>query len=149
MPAVYRELQQQELSAAMRIRIQVFVEEQKVPLEEEHDSLDLTARHFGGFLDGRLVGTGRLVLQEGVGLIGRLAILPEFRGRGFGRGLLQALMAAGAAAGRNEFVLAAQLQALDFYVKLGFKAEGAVFLDGGIPHRTMRRQIREIEERDQ
>jgi predicted GNAT family N-acyltransferase len=58
-------------------------------------------------------------------------------------------MAAGAAAGRNEFVLAAQLQALDFYVKLGFKAEGAVFLDGGIPHRTMRRQIREIEERDQ
>ncbi|NMA61652.1 MAG: GNAT family N-acetyltransferase, partial [Firmicutes bacterium] len=48
------------------------------------------------------------------------------------------IIATGREQGLEEFVLGAQLQAMDFYARLGFIAEGDVFLDGGIPHRTMR-----------
>lgn len=138
LPVTYRQLTTDEFQQAMQIRIQVFVEEQKVPLAEEQDSYDQLAQHFGVFFAKKLVGTGRLVLLPNSGKIGRVAILPEYRGRGFGRGLIKAILAAGQQQGIEQFELGAQLQALDFYAQLGFQVEGEVFLDGGIPHRTMR-----------
>jgi predicted GNAT family N-acyltransferase len=122
----------------MEIRLKVFVEEQQVPVEEEYDSHDDTAQHFGVFLEGQLVGTGRLVTQDQIGRIGRVAILSEYRGRGFGSRLINTIIATGQKQGLEEFVLGAQIQALDFYAQLGFVVEGEVFIDGGIPHRTMR-----------
>lgn len=138
LPTIYRQLKPAEFAQAMKVRLQVFVEEQKVPFEEEYDCYDEVAQHFGVFYDGKLVGTGRLVFQEQCGKIGRVAILPEYRGRGFGSNLIQMIIATGREQGLEEFVLGAQLQAMDFYARLGFIAEGDVFLDGGIPHRTMR-----------
>ena len=38
----------------------------------------------------------------------------------------------------NSFVLDAQIQVIPFYERLGFVAEGDVFLDAGIEHRRMR-----------
>ena len=148
MPILYRELQPGEFSRAMTIRIEVFVEEQNVPLEEEHDSHDLTAKHFGVFREGLLVGTGRLVIQEKTGQIGRVAIAKECRGLGLGRGLIRAIMESAQSLGVEDLTLGAQLQALDFYKKLGFNAEGEIFQDGGIPHRIMRRVggVKEMDE---
>ena len=39
---------------------------------------------------------------------------------------------------RPGITLAAQLQAIPFYERLGYLAEGPVFMDCDIPHRTMR-----------
>lgn len=138
MSVIYRQLTREEFPQALEIRIKVFVEEQNVPLEEEHDCYDMVAQHFGVFLGEQLVGTGRLVLQGRVGKIGRVAILSEFRGRGLGNGLVRTILTTGQKQGLREFVLGAQIQAMNFYANLGFVAEGEVFLDGGIPHRTMR-----------
>lgn len=138
MSVIYRQLTREEFPQALEIRIKVFVEEQNVPLEEEHDCYDMVAQHFGVFLGEQLVGTGRLVLQGQVGKIGRVAILSEFRGRGLGNGLVRTILTTGQKQGLREFVLGAQIQAMNFYANLGFVAEGEVFLDGGIPHRTMR-----------
>ncbi len=146
MLAIYRELQQNEFSQAMKIRLEVFVEEQRVPLEEEHDSHDLTAKHFGVFLEGSLVGTGRLMLHERTAAIGRVAILSEFRGLGLGSGLIRAMIEQAKGAGVEEFVLGAQIQALCFYEKLGFRAQGPIFQDGGIPHRIMRYHVGGVKE---
>ncbi len=138
MSVTYRQLKSEEFPQAMEIRLKVFVEEQQVPVEEEYDSHDDTAQHFGVFLEGQLVGTGRLVTQDQIGRIGRVAILSEYRGRGFGSRLINTIIATGQKQGLEEFVLGAQIQALDFYAQLGFVVEGEVFIDGGIPHRTMR-----------
>ena len=40
-------------------------------------------------------------------------------------------------AGVHTLDLGAQVSALGFYEKLGFKAEGDIFLDAGIEHRNM------------
>ncbi|HSV75342.1 MAG TPA: GNAT family N-acetyltransferase [Chthonomonadales bacterium] len=124
--------------ACYALRICVFVEEQAVPVEEEMDHYDADAAHFVVEADGRVVGTARLVhLGDGCAKVGRVAILPEYRGRGIGHALMHHVMEAGL---RNcsTLVLDAQVDVIGFYERLGFEAEGPVFLDAGIDHRRMR-----------
>jgi predicted GNAT family N-acyltransferase len=121
------------------IRYAVFVDEQKVPAELEVDTLDLASLHALAFdAQGQALGTGRLLPD---GHIGRMAVLPQARGRGVGGALLQALMTAAQARGDREVVLSAQTHALPFYARFGFVAEGQEYDDAGIPHRLMRRSL--------
>lgn len=119
------------------VRMTVFVEEQRVPVEEELDSYDEIADHFVAEEDGRVVGTARLIDRgDGTGKIGRVAILPDYRGRGLGRDLMWYVMAA-AFQRFDTLMLDAQVPVIPFYERLGFEAEGGVFLDAGIEHRKM------------
>ena len=38
--------------------------------------------------DGRLIGTCRVIVEEGVGRLGRMAVEPELRGHGIGAAIL-------------------------------------------------------------
>lgn len=119
----------------MRIREAVFVHEQGVPAELEHDEHDSSAVHLLAYVDAREpVATARLV--QG-GQVGRMAVLPPWRGRGIGSALLTELVRQARADGYTEIYLHAQCHAEDFYRRLGFVADGAVFEDAGIPHRRM------------
>lgn len=125
-------------NAAFALRREVFVREQKVPEEEEHDSYDLTATHFVAVAEGEVVGTLRLVdLPEHV-KIGRVAVHGQWRGRGIARQMMEAAMAHARSGGRERFYLTAQSDKLGLYEKLGFVAFGPEIIDGGMPHRAMR-----------
>jgi len=133
-----------EMEAARRVRRLVFIEEQAVPEDLEWDELDAAARHYGLCVAGEVVGTARLVLKAGgVGKIGRVAVLREFRGAGGGAALMRHVMVEARALGCGELVLDAQVPVIPFYERLGFAAEGEEFMDAGIPHRRMRRLIEE------
>lgn len=121
--------------AAADIRRRVFVEEQQVPEEEEWDALDAECLHFLACREGTPLGTARLLPD---GHIGRVAVLAEARGLGIGVALMQAAIAAARARQHTEVVLSAQTHALPFYARLGFIAEGDIYLDADIPHRVMR-----------
>jgi len=130
-------------NAAFALRREVFVWEQKVPEEEEHDAHDLTATHFVALAEGEVVGTLRLIeLPEHV-KIGRVAVRQAFRGRGIARLMMDAAMAHARAGGREKFYLTAQSDKLGLYEKLGFSAFGPEFFDGGMPHRAMRNYDRD------
>ena len=121
---------------ASRIRLEVFVEEQQVPLEEELDARDAHCLHAIAYdTDGQPMGTGRLLPD---GHIGRMAVCKAWRGQGVGSMLLTALMDAARQRGDAEVVLDAQLHARPFYARHGFVEEGDTFMDAGIPHRVMR-----------
>ena len=124
---------------AQRIRFIVFVDEQKVPPELEMDEHDAPSIHALAFADGKAVGTGRLLLD---GHIGRMAVLKEWRGRGVGQAMLRALIDAGRRRGDPDLVLNSQVHALAFYAAEGFKAEGPVYEEAGIPHQVMRLKLR-------
>lgn|SRR5689334_8789055 len=124
---------------AQRIRFIVFVDEQKVPPELEMDEHDAPSLHALAFSDGEAVGTGRLLLD---GHIGRMAVLKEWRGRGVGQALLRALIEAGRQRGDQDLVLNSQVHALAFYAAEGFKAEGPIYEEAGIPHQVMRLKLR-------
>ena len=119
----------------LSIRYEVFVEEQKVPVELEQDHHDATATHvLAKMADGRSIGTGRLLTD---GRIGRLAVRKEFRGQGVGTAIVKKLVAQATHRNLPHVLLHAQVQSIPFYEKLGFKAQGPEFIEAGILHREM------------
>lgn len=123
---------------AFALRREVFVWEQKVPEEEEHDQYDLTATHFVAVAAGEVAGTLRLIYSDEHVKIGRVAVRQAFRGRGIARAMIRKAMDHARSGGRDRFYLTAQSDKLGFYESLGFVAFGPEFMDGGMPHRAMR-----------
>lgn len=128
---------QADLARAFAIRMRVFVKEQHVPAEIELDRDDQGAQHFLASVDGRAVGTARLVLRRGKAKIGRMAVLKSYRRRGVGALLLKRAVAAAKRVGARSIYLHAQVAVLGFYEAQGFRAVGAVFDEAGIAHRKM------------
>jgi predicted GNAT family N-acyltransferase len=122
---------------AFAVRIAVFVVEQQIPREEELDEHDAKATHAVGYLDGIPVAAGRLVLADGYGKIGRMAVLREHRGRRYGAAILEALEREASAAGVPRVRLSAQLHAAPFYEHAGYAREGDVYDEVGIRHVAM------------
>ena len=131
-----------DLETCLALRRRVFIEEQGVSEADEVDGLDSEAVHLLARVDGRALGTARLLLRGSSGKIGRVCVLPEARGTGLGVALIKAALAHFRARGDiREARLSAQSHAIGFYERLGFVAEGAEFLDAGIPHLNMRRPV--------
>ena len=128
---------------AARIRTQVFVEEQRIPMEMEWDEADATALHAVAYNRlGQPLATGRLLQAEpGVAKVGRMAVHRVLRGSHLGRDLLQALMAQAAQRGDREVVLHAQRSAEGFYARQGFAVRGEPFNEADIPHIEMARPL--------
>jgi len=124
---------------AAPLRFAIFVGEQNVPPGIELDEMDEKSLHALAFDDaGQAIGTGRLLPD---GRIGRMAVVKEWRRRGVGADLLDALVAEARRRGLREVKLSAQLQAAEFYRARGFVAEGKVYEEAGILHQAMRRSL--------
>jgi predicted GNAT family N-acyltransferase len=125
---------------AAALRVAVFVEEQGVPRDLEMDEYDVIATHFVAIDEGVVVGTLRVVRKqrEGAVKIGRVAVANKFRGHGIGAAMMSMAISHFLSKGVKQFVLTAQVPVIGFYEKLGFVAEGEVFDEAGIPHRTMK-----------
>ena len=124
---------------AQRLRTEVFVIEQGVPIELEWDESDEVSIHavvYGE--DNQPIATGRLLP---VGHIGRMAVQKALRGTGIGRFLLTSLLHEAQRLGHTILVLHAQTYAVGFYLRHGFQPEGSEFMEAGIPHMLMRYQF--------
>ena len=75
---------------AFYIPKKVFVEEQSVPLHMELDEFDLESTHFVLYEEGEPIGAGRIrLIDETTGKIERISILPQYRGRNFGKLIME------------------------------------------------------------
>jgi predicted GNAT family N-acyltransferase len=120
---------------ARPVRMKVFVDEQGVPLELEWDSFDAVSQHaLAVDSNGNAIGTGRLLPD---GHVGRMAVLPEWRGKGVGAAILRKLMVSARENGLQQLALNAQIQAVPFYTRFGFVPVGSEFIEAGIPHLVM------------
>lgn len=124
--------------AAAPIRLAVFVDEQQVPVELEWDEYDAVSTHAIARKGGQSIGTARLLPD---GHIGRMAVLAAHRGQGVGAALLTALIERAREVGLASVCLHAQTHARAFYERHGFVAQGAVFIEAGIPHVMMSRVL--------
>ncbi len=128
-----------ERAAMTWIRRRVFVDEQQVPEEIELDGVDPDCTHLlATDAGGAPVGTARMQRD---GHVGRIAVLPSWRGRGIGARLVEALVSRARETGLEQVDLNSQLQAVGFYEKLGFRARGGVFVEAGIDHQNMVRSL--------
>ena len=128
---------------AARVCEEVFVIEQKIPIEMEWDSQDADALHavaYNGL--GQAIGTARLLEHTPeVAKIGRMAVKLTLRGGGIGHALLQALLLQAKQRGFNQVLLHAQRSAQRFYEQAGFAVTGEPFDEVGIPHIEMCKQL--------
>jgi predicted GNAT family N-acyltransferase len=118
------------------VRVTVFIDEQHVPLDLEFDDRDARCRHVLALDNGAPIGTARLDLEYG-GKVGRLAVLKRRRRGGVGRALMERLHAIARAHGTMKLWCHAQLTAVPFYERLGYRSTGATFDEAGIDHVRM------------
>jgi len=122
------------------IRRTVFMAEQGVPEELEWDGLDEGAVHLLAIdADKAPIGTARMLDD---GHIGRMAVLKSWRRQGVGSALLLRLIEIAEQQDLRQVVLDAQLHVIGFYEAYGFVVCSDVFMDAGIPHKTMRRRLK-------
>lgn len=133
-----------EWPALAEIRRQVFMLEQGVSAADEWDEADKSAQHFLLKMNCAPIACARLFINNQKEYqIGRMAVLKSHRGKGYGQGLLQAIILEYSRLQEqsqdqpSSLVLHAQLQAQRFYQRLGFTAVGGVFIDADIAHIKM------------
>ena len=137
----------EELNLGFALRIEVFVKEQKVPIELELDEKDHSKNtvHIGYFSDDKLIGVARLIdMDKDVIHIGRVAIDKEYRGQGIGHELLICCENIAQQILKRKIIieLSAQIQAGKFYESLGYnRVNDTIYLDAGIEHVDMRKEI--------
>ena len=134
------------LEIAKAIRIKVFVDEQKFDAAVEIDELDdhPGMRHFvGAIADAdskpQYIAVARCMIYPELkkGKIGRVAVLPEYRGKRIGYLVMEQLENLV----RHEveyFALHAQYDKKTFYEKCGYSCpDGKIFLEEGVEHCLM------------
>ena len=124
----------QQSDTLASLRRTVFIEEQGVPEALEWDGMDAAATHFIALDHGSAIGCARLLAD---GHLGRMAVLPAWRGKGVGRALLNAVLHAARQQRLGWLYLNAQTHAAGFYTRFGFQPVGAEFPDADIPHLRM------------
>ena len=128
----------EDLAKVYSIREQVFVVEQQVPRDAEYDQFEPTARHYLAELDGIPCGAARWRETEKGIKLERFAVLEPYRNKQVGAKLLQAVLDDIKNVQASPCIyLHAQLPAVNFYKRHGFKTEGDMFVECDIKHYKM------------
>ena len=133
----------EQLKDAFSVRTNVFVEEQQVPHELEIDEFEQESAHFVLYDGSKPAGAGRFRVLDGKGKVERICVLPEYRGLGAGNRIMLAIEDYGKATGIKRLKLNSQTHAIPFYEKLGYEIVSEEFMDAGIPHKTIEKNIEE------
>ena len=130
-----------EVDQALALREQVFCVEQGVELAADRDGLDDQAIQIVALENGRVIGTCRVLVDDGIGRLGRMAVDARSRGRGLGNEILAAAERSALAAGARLMRLHAQRYVEDMYEAAGYKPYGEPFVEEGIPHVSMEKPL--------
>ena len=127
------------------VRKRVFVCEQGIDLAleiDERDEAGSACEHFLMLEGGMPIGAFRAYYENPETVhLQRFCILPEYRGRGFGREALRFSEGYYTAKGAKKLTFGAQITAIPFYERCGYTCVSDFFEDAGIPHRTMEKAL--------
>lgn len=132
----FDELTTKELYEILKARLSVFVVEQNCPYQDI-DGMDYNAYHLWLDDNGVIKAYLRLFkMENGMARLGR--IITTERGKGYGAMLInEGIKAAKRLFAPKAIYIEAQVYAIGFYEKAGFKVCSEEFLDDGIPHVKM------------
>ena len=139
----FNELSTNELYEILKTRSEIFVVDQNC-VYQDLDDKDQDAIHIFCWNDeGRVAACLRVFWKDkdtGVAQIGRVVTLEHGTGLG-GRMLHEGVELAINKFGARKIYLEAQEYAIGYYAKEGFKVVSEPFLEDGIPHVQMEREI--------
>ena len=112
---------------AAPLRFEVFMQAKSGATGVEVNEGDNDCIHVVAYDGGRPVGTARLMPD---GTIGRMVVVKEWRRRGVGGQMLDALVDEARTRGLAAVRIMAPMQAMEFYRERGFVADGKVVKSG-------------------
>ena len=121
------------------IRDVVFIQEQRVEEQDEFDEFEDDWDHFLMSYHDQPIGTARWRVVADKVKLERFAVLKDFRGKKYGDQLLQAVLKSAQKENKTMY-LHAQLKAIPFYERQGFKKVGDLFVECEIEHYKMIRK---------
>ncbi len=136
--------EQKEILDNLKIRIDVFVNEQKINYMDEFDGLDELATLFVAYDgDDNPIAASRVrLIENNYAKFERVAVLKNYRSLGVGKELIAAM---------EKYVkvntsitmikLSSQTHAINFYEKLGYEKYGNSYLDCDIEHFNMKKSL--------
>lgn len=124
---------------AKLIRQLVFVQEQG--FKNEFDEIDEIAYHLVIYRDKKAIATGRMFIENNSAILGRIAVIKEFRHQGFGKKVIECLENKVQDMGYQLIYLSAQLQAQSFYEKQGYIIQGNSYYDEWCLHIRMKKEF--------
>ncbi|MDG4729239.1 GNAT family N-acetyltransferase [Bacillus pumilus] len=133
-----------DLHVAQDIRKSVFIEEQQVPESDEFDQFDTLneqCQHVLVYHENQPVGTGRVRIVDHTGKLERICILKPYRKYGLGKIIIGELEKIMQEKGITKIKLHGQTHAEGFYKKLGYQTASDEFMEDGIPHVLMTKEI--------
>jgi predicted GNAT family N-acyltransferase len=141
-PTVRRPRDEEELAAALALRVAVFCGEQGVTFDGDRDGLDDEALHLVAIDGGEVIGTCRMLIEPGgTARFGRLCVAASARGTGVGAALVDEAEREARAAGARRIGMHAQTGALGLYRRAGFRRYGDTFDEEGIEHVGMEKDL--------
>lgn len=132
---------QKDFFQIMLIRAQVFMCEQEVDPMIEIDQEDFTCEHYLLIENKQPIGCCRIIKNESLWHLGRIAIIKKYRKNHFGSYLLKEVDTLAKQENIKTIELGAQLQATFFYEKSGYKVCGEVYEDANIDHVPMEKYL--------
>ena len=127
---------------AFALRKEVFVKEQGVPLSLELDEHDATAIHFIVNDGEKTIATARLrEIEPKIGKVERVCVLGSYRGKRLGVLIMKIVEQYAKNIDFKTLKLNAQSYAVPFYEKLDYVVTSPEFMDAGMPHRAMEKQL--------
>lgn len=136
-----------EVHKLYKLRVDVFVHEQRSPYAEidDIDALPTTNHMQAWDSDKHLLGTARLYPENDRWHLGRVCVAKPYRGTGLGAEIMhQTLRLAFEQNPEFDVFIEAQEQHLKFYENLGFKAIGEAFDLDGVSHVPMLLKANEL-----
>ena len=127
----------QDFSIIENIRKTVFTHELNISEFELFDKYDETCDHYILFDGKQVVGSIRFLKINDEIKLERMAILPEFRGKNYGKSTISQLTEYYHMVGYSKMILDSIFSVRDFYKKCGFLEEGEIFQRVGIDHIRM------------
>lgn len=133
---------QKEIFSLLKLRRLVFINQQKVDVNIEQDDDDIEAIHFIVLDQDKIIGTCRLVINQEKAKLGRMVVSEEYRHRNIGSSLLKFCEDYALENNIEKIIVAAQLEALDFYLKNGYLVNSQVFYEANIAHRMVEKFLK-------
>src|SRR3989338_2961346 len=135
----YKEIEKiSEFIDAIRIRVDVFIKEQKCEPGWEPDEEDKKSRHFIAILDNKIVATARVrETRKNEYKIERMATKKEYRKKGIGKGLVEYIINYLNNLNPKRIWMQSQVRAQKFYESCRFKTVSKPYNLYGIKHIDM------------
>ena len=135
--AAFADLTVHELYALCRLRVDVFVVEQRCPYPElDGRDAEPATEHLWYEEDGEVLALLRVLDDGSSRAIGRVATAAGARGRGLAARLVEEAVAS---YGSGPLHLGAQAHLEGWYERFGFRRSGEGYVEDGIPHVPMQR----------